>query len=330
MTVFLTGGTGLVGSHVADRLRSRDEEVICLQRPSSDTFFLRAIGCRIVQGDVRDDPEVIVEAMDGCRAVVHCAAVIYADRPWPKIRAVNVTGTERVLGAAARAGVARAVHLSSVAVYGSVEGAVDEESPRDTPLRPTDLYARSKREAEDVAFGVHDATELEVAVLRPAAVYGERDRLFAPRMARMIHWPVTPLVGKGDNTIPVVYAGNVSGAVLRILAQEGAGGAAYNLAVDEPVTQRGFLKGLAGGMDATARFLPLPGSVVRWIASVGEAVGVTLPEARDLGLRRAARLASTDNPFVSRRIRTELGWEPDVPVLDALERTGRWLAERSE
>jgi len=327
MSVFLTGGTGLIGSHVADLLRSRGTEVVCLQRPSSDTSFLRSIGCEIRQGDVRDDPDVTVESMEGCRAVVHCAAVIYVDQPWPRVRAVNVTGTERILTAARRAGAERAVHVSSVAVYGSAEGRVDEDARTDTPLRPGDLYARSKREAEEVAMEIHERGKLDVTILRPGAVYGERDRLFVPRVAGIIRWPVTPLLGDGSNTIPAVYAGNLAGAVIRALTSEEAPGRAYNVATDEPLTQRRFLEGLAAGMNEPVRFVSLPGGLVRRLAEVGELLGVSLPEARDLGLRRGARLASRDNPFVSGRIRRELGWEPEVEVEEALKRTGAWIGE---
>ena len=64
--------------------------------------------------------------MEGCSHVVHGAALVYADGTWPKVRAVNVDGTRNVLTAAATIGVGHAVHISSVAVYGSVDGPLDD------------------------------------------------------------------------------------------------------------------------------------------------------------------------------------------------------------
>lgn len=327
MKVFVTGGTGLVGSHVAERYRGRGADVVCFQRESSDTAFLRSIGCRITTGDVRDDPERTAGAMAGCDGVVHSAALVYAEEPWPRIRAVNVDGTERVLRAAALAGVHRVVHISSVAVYGDVDGPVDEDASTDAALRPGDLYARSKRGAERVAREVAAEEGIGLRVLRPSAVYGERDRVFAPALAALLRLPFTPLLGPGHATLPVVYAGNVAAAVAAALAAESPGAAVFNLGADFPTTQRELLSGLARGLGVTERFLPVPAPLIRWGARVGDHLGFRPPGARDLSLSRLSQLALSDNPFRSERARRVLGWEPPYPPNEALERTGTWFRE---
>ena len=108
MRVFLTGGTGLIGSHVAERLRARGDEVVALHRQGSDAGFLRELRCTLVSGDVRDAPETLALGMRGCRAVVHGAALVYAEESWPRVHAVNVEGTKNVLRAAALAAAVRA------------------------------------------------------------------------------------------------------------------------------------------------------------------------------------------------------------------------------
>lgn len=330
MRVFITGGTGLVGSHAAEHFRDAGAEVVCLQRPSSDTGFLRSIGCRIVTGDVRDDPERTAEAMAGCDRLVHSAALVYSEGPWPRIRAVNVEGTAKVLRSAARAGIRRAVHVSSVAVYGDAPGPLDESAPTDLPLRPTDLYARSKREAEGEAFAVAREGQIELCVLRLSAVYGERDRIFAPALASFLRWPVTPLLGPGANRMPVVYGGNAAVGIAVALELPEAAGEIFNLGADHPVTQREMLSGLARGMDESVRFVSLPAGLVRWGARMGDSLGFHPPGARDLSLSRVAELALTDNPFRTERARRVLGWRPPVHPDEALRRTGGWLRGREE
>lgn len=325
MNVFLTGGTGLVGSHAAEHFRDRGAAVVCLQRDTSDTTFLRSIGCRVETGDVRDDPDRIAEAMAGCDVVVHAAALVYAEVPWPRIRAVNVGGTEKVVRAAARAGIDRIVHVSSVAVYGDVEGPVDEETSTETPLRPTDLYARSKRGAERAARAVAGEEGIGLRVLRPSAVYGERDRVFAPTLASLLRWPVTPLLGAGRTTLPVLYAGNVAPAIEAALRLEGSEPRVFNLGADFPVTQRDLFSGLARGLGVRARFLPLPAALVQGSARFGDWLGIRPPGARDLSLSRLARLALWDNPFRSERARRVLGWDPPYAPEEALRRTGEWF-----
>ncbi len=328
MRVYITGATGLLGSHTAELLRARGHDVVALHRRRSDTTFLEELGCELVVGDVRDDEDALAPGMAGCTHLVHGAALVYSGGAWPKIRAVNVEATRTVLEAAARAGVEHAVHLSSVAVYGTVRGEVDEGAPVDTPLPPRDLYARSKRESEVEARAVEEEQGLPLAVLRPSAVYGERDRLLAPVLADLVRRPVCFLLGSGKNHLPVVYAGNVARAVLRAL-EDGRGRATWDVGLDHPVTQRGLLEGIAAGMERSPTFVPLPAGAVRLGADVLEKVGVSTPGAPHLPLGRVARLALDENPYPSRTIRRELGWDPPVSADEALRRTGRWLRDHA-
>jgi UDP-glucose 4-epimerase len=260
---------------------------------------------------------------------VHGAALVYTGSDWPRIRWVNVDGTRNTLEAAARAGVVHAVHLSSVAVYGTVAGAVDERTPVDTPIPAGDLYARSKREAEKAARAVEASTGMSVSILRPSAVYGERDRLMTQRIGRMLRGPVSFLLGSGGNTIPTVYAGNVAEAVLLALKGERAR-ATFDVGLDHPLTQRALLEGMAEGLGRRPMLVPLPAGLVRPAADLLQALGVSAPRAAHLPLGRVVRLALGENPFASGTIREELGWEPSHRHEDALVRAGRWLRENPQ
>jgi len=114
MRVFLTGGTGLLGSHAARKLLEGGHDVVALCRPTSDVGAL-AEGCRILGGDVLDPVDALAEAMTGCSHVVHAAALVYSGGDRDTVWSVNVEGSRRVMEAAASAGVEHAVHISSVA-----------------------------------------------------------------------------------------------------------------------------------------------------------------------------------------------------------------------
>lgn len=324
MRVFLTGGTGLLGSHLAHELRSHGHEVVALHRPSADTLFLQETECELVEGDIRDDAEVLSPLMRGCSHVVHAAALVYGGGQWPKVRAVNVDGTRNVFTAARLAGVQHAVHLSSVAVYGDVEGPIDEYTPTDSDLHPGDLYARSKREAEEVARGIEEKRGFPVTILRPSAVYGERDRLMAPALERILRLPVVPLLGPAQNALPVVYAGNVSVAI-RLGAEAALGRTTFDVGLDHPLSQRELMEGLAAGLGLSPRFVTVPAPLVRGTGAALWWLGVATPGAKHLPINRLTNLALGENPFRSERIRTELGWDPPHRHVDALQRTGRSL-----
>ena len=324
MRVFLTGGTGLLGSHLAHELRSHGHQVVAMHRPAADTLFLQETECELVEGDIRDDAESLSPLMEGCSHVVHGAALVYADGAWPRIRAVNVDGTRNVLTAARLAGAQHAVHVSSVAVYGDAPGTVDERTPTDSDLPPGDLYARSKREAEAVARGIEEKRGFPVTILRPSAVYGERDRLMAPALERILRLPLVPLLGSAENTLPVVYAGNVAVAT-RLALEAARGGTTYDVALDEPLTQRQLMEWMAAGLGLSPRFFTLPAPLVRGGAAVLAQLGVGTPGAKHLPINRLTKLALEPNPFSSQRIRSELGWSPPYGHEEALARTGKGL-----
>jgi len=328
MRVFVTGGSGLLGSHLAAHLVHRGHDVVTLHREGSDTRLLAGLGCELVRGDVSAGADALVPLMRGCTHVVHAAALVYRGESWLEVRAVNVDGTRSVLEAAAAAGIRHAVHVSSVTVYGTVSAETDEASPTDSPLATSNLYARSKREAETVARSVEAKHSLPITVLRPSGAYGERDRLTATRVARMLRYPLTPLLGSGRNTIPLVYAGNVAEAI-RLALEAERGATTYDVGLDRPLTQRMLLEGIAQGMGRSATFLPLPAGIVRAAADLLGVLGVSAPGVDGLPLGRVARLAMDENPYRSRRIRQELGWDPPHRHEDALVRTGEWLREES-
>ena len=328
MRVFITGGTGLLGTHLVSELAALGHESVALCRDSADTSFLEAHGCSTVRGDVRDDVRDLANHMSLCSHVVHGAALVYADEGWSVIEAVNVAGTRNVLAAAAMAGIRQAIHVSSVAVYGTVAGPIDESASLETEVPTSDLYARSKRQAELVAREIERAEGLAVTVLRPSAVYGERDRLMAPTIADIVRLPRIPLFGPGDNTLPVVYAGNVASAIVAAL-EAGRGQVAYNVGLDHPLTQRELFEGLAAGLGISPRFVRLPAGLVRGAVSVLSTLGIGTPGAKHLPLERVSRLALGDNPYPSDRIRSDLGWTPRHAHSDALRRTGEWVADNS-
>ncbi len=328
MRVFVTGASGLIGSHLAALLREKGHEVVALRRRSSDVTYLREVGCELVEGDVRDPPEDLSVHMRGCDRLVHGAALVYAAEGWPRTRAVNVEGTRHVLEAGAMAGIRHAVHISSVVVYGTRGGRIDETTPLDRDLPADDVYGRSKREAEEQARRVEVERGIAVTILRPGAVYGERDRLMTPAIARLVERPVTLLLGRGDNTLPVVYAGNV--AVAAMLALEaGRAETTYDVGMDHPLTQRELLQGMAGGLGRRPRLISVPSAAVRVGAAVLQRLGIAAPGARHLPLARVVRIALSENPYPSVRIRRELGWEPPYSHGEALQRTGRWVSRHT-
>src|SRR5437773_1157374 len=325
MTVLVTGASGLVGSHVVEALVARGETVRALVRPSSRAAA-EPLGAEAVAGDVTD-PAVWQRAAHGVRAIVHAAAIVQRRASWERYVAVNVEGT-RLAAAAARAARARLVHISSVAVYGgsaaypSTPDRRDEDFPFQ-PIATPDYYARSKRMAEDVVREAATHRDLDVAALRPNVIYGERDRLFTPRVIGAVRLPFVPQIGPGTNRLSCVYAGNVAAAAVLALEAPLRGFRAYNVTSDGPpaLSQREFFAAFAAALGRRYRPVPIPS------AFAGLVIGL-------LTVRRLARAAvsfvSGEHPYSDDRIRAELQWRPLTPAPEAIRRTVAWFLENEK
>ena len=324
MTVLVTGGSGLVGSHVIEALRSRGAAVRALVRPASRAAVER-LGADPVPGDVTD-PAAWRAAAHGVRGIVHAAALVQRRCNWERYVAVNVEGTRLAAQAAGAAG-ARLVHISSVAVYGGsgAYGVDPERRGEDSPFLPiaqSDFYARSKRLAEAV---VRDAAGggLSAVALRPNVVYGERDRLFTPRLIRVVRCGVVPRIGPGTNRLSCVYAGNVAAAVVAALEAPVSDFRAYHVTSDAPppLTQREFFAAFAAALGSRPRAIPIPVGLARVV--MGVLTSRTLARA-------AASFIIGENPYGDDRARSELAWRPPFTAQEAVGRTVRWFVKNEK
>jgi nucleoside-diphosphate-sugar epimerase len=146
----------------------------------------------------------------------------------------------------------------------------------------------------------------------------------APALERLLRLPLVPLLGPADNTLPVVYAGNVATAIC-LAAEAGRAATTFDVAFDHPLRQRDLMEWLAAGLGLTPRFATVPAALVRGGGALLAQLGIGTPGAKHLPINRVTHLALGDNPFRSQLIRDELGWNPPYGHCEALERTGRSL-----
>ena len=331
MRVFVTGGSGLVGSHVIQQLRARGDEVLALARTHRAAAASGALGAIPLSGDAMD-PAVLERGVMESDASVHAAAIVLSKADWAHHHAANVVPTEVMARAAARSK-RRLVHVSSVAVYGrrttydGGPGSVTEDFGMDSPIFPGDHYARSKREAEQAVWRVRDELGLAAVCLRPNVIYGEGDRAFGVRVAASLRRGLAPLFGPGDNPMSIVYAGNVAAAVLAALDRPAVTGA-FNVTNDGVITQRDFIRTFARGLGVTVCFVRIPLSVAWPCAKIADgAIRLVRPSAGMMVLKTAIQFLSAANPFVSTRAERELGWKPLIGPPDTVLRTARWYRD---
>ena len=320
MTVLVTGGSGLVGSHVIEALRHVGQPVRALVRQGSEPFVQR-LGAIALTGDVADAETWRRAALGGLSGIVHAAAKVGPGNP-AQAYDVNVAGT-RLAVAAAQATGAHLVHVSSVSVYsGSADyRTIAERRTEDAPfqpLDPADHYARSKRDAEQVVREAAERGSIAATAIRPDVIYGERDRLFAPKVYRSIRARILPLVGPGTNHLPCVYAGNVASAIVAALERRRSGFRAYNVTRDAgtALTLHEFMRAWADAAGVRVRIVRLPRAMARWMLGIWSGPRLA---------RAALSFMTGDDPYVTELAETELGWQPAVDTRSGIARTVRWL-----
>jgi UDP-glucuronate 4-epimerase len=312
--IFLTGGAGFIGSHLADRLLARGDRVVVLD--SLDPFYDPRIkrenisgatanpSFRFVQGDIRDtvalDSLLSSERFD---AVIHLAAragvrpsiaepALYAD--------VNLNGTARLLEACRRHGVTRFLFGSSSSVYGnSNKVPFSEDDPVDRPVSP---YAATKAAGELLCHTYHHLHGFDVTCLRFFTVYGPRQR---PEMAihrfaaKILDGELLTRFGDGSSERDYTYVDDIIDGVLKALGRMG-GYHIYNLGESQRISLASLIRCLEAeiGISAKVEEIPdQPGDVRTTWADISKS-------------------------------RRELDYDPRVPIEEGIRRFVSWLRKR--
>ena len=200
MRILITGGAGFQGSHLTQRWTEAGHEVTVLNTFSAQAnHTIRCISknVSVVWGSVTDS-EIVQKTVRDQDVVAHLAARINVDESLVAPRSyleVNVGGTLNVLEAV-RQSEARMIYASSCEVYG-----LAEESPvtEQSEMRPHSPYAASKAAADRMCFAYRKSYGLDVTIVRPCNIYGERQRS-----------------NRGGAVIPIFVSRALSGKPLKI------------------------------------------------------------------------------------------------------------------
>jgi nucleoside-diphosphate-sugar epimerase len=297
-TVFVTGATGLVGSHVAEEALRRGHRVRALVRATSDTRLLDLWGVEKVDGDLAD-ADALRRGVEGADWVLNCAAKVGDWGTLEEFRALNVEAFRLLLDAAAEAGVGRFVHVSSLGVYEARDHfGTDETTP--PAVNSLDAYTRSKVEAEALALEYVERRGLPLSIVRPGFIYGPRDRTVLPKLLGALRSGRFTYFGSGDQVLNCIYVKNLVHGIFLAAEVPGAVGQVFNVTDGGRVTKRQFVGRVAelAGLRPPRRKIPL------WLAW-------TLAILME---RRAKRLKSPEPPLVNKARYKFLGLNLDYSI----------------
>lgn len=318
--VFITGATGLIGSHLTRRLIEEGIGVRVLVRNPQKAGWLKEIGAEIVEGDITD-AENLASVVQGCQYVFHAAAWVSERGSKDEIWKANVHGTQNVVNAALNARVERFIHISSCAVYGSKQAFdIDESNPT---RRTGKLYWDSKIDAEEIIQHSQKQYNLPAVIARVSQVYGPGSYQFTIRPVEVIKSGKMILIDGGRHLCKPIFIDNLIDGLMLCAQEDKAAGEILNLTDGYPVPWKDFF-GAYGRMLGKETFPSLPYALA-WTAALFFEIQAGVTRKKASFTRSAVNSLRSSNSFSNKKAKTLLSWEPRFNLEQGMAQTELWL-----
>ena len=321
MRLLVTGGTGFIGSHLAEAGRRRGAEVVVLgltDRPEeqANAELLSRMGAEVLPGSITD-AELCSRAARGATHIFHLAvAMREGGKSDEFFESINLDGTRHLLQASVAERVERFVYCSTIGIYGHRAPGITSEA---SPLAPGNIYERTKVSAEGLVRDFAKNCGLPAVVLRPADVYGPRDQRLL-KMFKGVSRGRFPLFGSGKGRRHMVYVDDVVSAFFKACERDEGIGEGLIVAGPRACTLRELLDEVTAATGSPRFGVRLPLAPMLGIAAVVEDVCAAL--ALDPPIyRRRMDFFHSDSEFDTSKARRLLGWEPKVDLREGIRRT---------
>ncbi len=309
MKVLITGGAGFIGSHLVRYMLKTypDYEIINLDnltyagRLDNLSDIEDNPNYKFVKGDIAD-PLTVESLMEGVDYVINAAAETHVDRSIesssPFIHS-NVIGTQVMLDVAKKNNVKRFLQISTDEVYGDIaEGFFTEESP----LKPSNPYSASKAAGDMLALAYFRTYDMPVMISRCSNNYGSRqypEKIIPFFIKRLMNGENATVYGDGSNVRDWLHVEDHCRAIDLVL-HKGKPGEIYNIGDHNEKTN----------LETTKLLLEIIGLPEDRIEFIKDRPGHDIRYAID-----------------SEKIRSELGWEPQIKFEEGFRDTVEWYKE---
>jgi dihydroflavonol-4-reductase len=321
MKLLVTGGTGFIGSHLAEAGRRQGADVVVLgltDRPEeqANAALLSRMGVEVLPGSITD-AELCRRAAKGATHIFHLAvAMREGGKSDEFFESINLDGTRHLLEAASRQRVERFVYCSTIGIYGHRAAGITRE---DSPLAPGNIYERTKVSAELLVRDFAEHCGVPSVILRPADVYGPRDQRLL-KLFKGVSKGRFPLFGSGSGRRHMVYVDDVVSAFFQACRRDQALGEGLIVAGPRSCTLRELLDEVTRATGSKRYGVRLPLAPMLGLAAVVEDISAALGIDPPI-YRRRMDFFHSDSEFDTSRARRVLDWEPKVDLREGIRRT---------
>ena len=335
MKIFVTGGSGFIGSHLIEGLAGAGYDVTALIRKAGNAGFLPPDKAILRVGDLKNY-ESLKKAMNGCDVVFHVAALCTDWATEKDFYEVNVVGTRNVLRAAKENNIGKIILISSTGVLGEE----DCPSPKneDAPYRPEmsyflskwvesgmNHYRRTKMLAERESIEFCRKNNIDLTVIRPAWVYGPREFHAGP-------FEFCNAISKGYRIMPmgrqnrfhVIFVRDLVEAMISAMEKNVPGINVFNIGNSSVPLMRDYFNLFCEHMKVK-RPVYVPFFLIYPFAIILEVLAKCLGSRRPFLLTRArVKMFYCNNIYDVSKTQKVLGFVPTTSLEDGVKETVDW------
>ncbi len=319
MKILVTGASGFVGSHIADRLLAAGHEVRALIRANSSLKWLQEKRIELVTGNMLDI-DSLRAAVEHVNVIVHVAGVTAA-KTKEGFYEGNLLPTRNLLEAARRFNptLSRFIFCSSQTAAGpSMDGQPVTEL---TPPHPITTYGKSKRAAEEEVERAR--ADFPITILRLSAVYGPRDTAILT-FFQTVGKGLKPLIGMQDKWVNLAHAEDIADAVVLAVEQESAKNETYFIGAEQHYTWRHVNDLTSEILGRRGLTVKLPHALVYAVAGSSEFFSIFRSKPSVLNWEKGRDMVQSHWTASVDKAKRELGYRQRVSLEDGVKDTIEW------
>ena len=321
-TIFVTGGTGFIGSHTVERLLAESYHVRCLIRPHQTNLrWLQGLPVDIVKGDLLNSASLL-KCLEDVEYIIHIAGITKAKRK-SEFFTGNATATHHLLHAASQLKhIKKFCFISSLTAVGpSTTGIPLAETAHSHPIT---TYGKSKLEAEHLCKRFMD--RIPIVIIRPPAVFGPRDTDIL-EMFKLVSHGFRPIIGSSEKTLSLIYAPDLAKGIIKATMDDRTSGEIYNISDPTIFTFSSLIDYLATFVDKRTIQIRLPKGLLYSMAGIAQFVSILAKKPAVLNIEKARDLLQKHWVCDPRKIYEHIGFQTETTIYDGIKKTFRWYKE---
>ncbi|MBM2814497.1 MAG: NAD-dependent epimerase [Ignavibacteria bacterium] len=324
MKIFVTGATGFVGSHIADKLFTLGHEIRCTIRSSSNLRWLTGKPFELVQCSLFDK-EALKEAVSGVDYIFHAAGLTSA-KNLNEFMQGNCEGTMNLIQAATQnaSNLKRFLYISSQAAAGPSES---KENPKteSMPDNPITSYGISKKAAEEVVMSF--SNQIPVTIVRPSAVYGPRDtEIF--QIFKSVKMGLGTIVGFNKKYLNLVHSEDVARGAVEAAFSGQTTGKKYFLSSEEFYSWDFLIDTIKRGLGKKYVLkLKLPHFVVLGAGAISGAIGKFSDKPPVFNYEKSIDFIQNYWTCSVEKAKQDFGYRQKISAVQGITDTIRWYRD---